>query len=235
MSIQQDNFKAIADKIRENTGTTELIKPLDFASKIDDVYAAGQKASGGGAYDEGFADGRQAGQAEFWDAYQEDGNRTNYAYAFCGRGWTDETYKPKHNITASGAFGYIYSNSLITDTVVPLVFKQHNSTQAFANSKIKYIPSITVASGQTFTNWFAGCSDLVEIRFTDESVIGNNIDLSPCKSLSHESIMNIINALADKTTDTSGTEWVCTLGTDNLNKLSAAEIAVAPGKGWVLA
>ena len=41
MSIQQEKFKAIADKIREKTGTTEKIKPNNFADKIDDVYEAG--------------------------------------------------------------------------------------------------------------------------------------------------------------------------------------------------
>lgn len=222
MSVQQQKFKEIADKIREKTGTTELIKPSDFADKIEEVYNAGQNAGGGG-------DSMDA----FWDVYQEYGNRANYAYAFGGRGWTDETYKPKYPIATNGAFGYIYSNSLITDTVVPLVFKQHNSTQVFANSKLQSIPSITVVRNQTFTNWFVGCSDLVEILFTDESVIGNNIDLSVCKNLSYESLMTVINALEDKTG--SSTQFVCTIGTDNLNKLSNEEKAIATGKGWGLA
>lgn len=207
---------------------------MTFAEKLTTIAENEQKVYDAG-YQKGVSEGGGGGYDAFWDTYQENGNRSNYAYAFYGKGWTGETYKPKYPITTSGAFGYMYSNSLITDTVVPLVFNQHNSTQVFSSSKIQNIPSITVTSKQAFTNWFSGCSDLVEIRFTHESVIGNNIDLSPCKSLSHESIMNIINALADKTTDTSGTEWVCTLGTDNLNKLSAAEIAVATGKGWVLA
>ena len=48
MSYQQQKFKAIADKIREYTGTTDLIIPNDFALKIDDVYEAGRAAGGGG-------------------------------------------------------------------------------------------------------------------------------------------------------------------------------------------
>lgn len=47
MSYQQEKFKEIANKIREKTGTTTLIVPNDFASKIDDVYEAG-RATGGG-------------------------------------------------------------------------------------------------------------------------------------------------------------------------------------------
>ena len=183
----------------------------------------------GGGYDEGFADGKQAEQDAFMDIYQENGNRSNYAYAFYGRGWTDETYKLKHNITTSGAFGYMYSNSLITDTVVPLVFGQHNSTQVFSSSKIQKIPSITVASGQTFTNWFVGCSDLAEIIFTPESVIGNDINLSPCNGLSYKSLITVLKALEDKKGGTLGS---CNLGAENLNKLSTSEIAAAVAKGW---
>ena len=47
MSVQQDKFKIIADKIREKTGTTEAIKPNNFAEKIDDVYQAGQNSQQG--------------------------------------------------------------------------------------------------------------------------------------------------------------------------------------------
>ena len=66
MSIMQEKFKAIADKIREKLDITELIKPNDFADKIDDVYAAGKKAE----YD------------AFWDVCQNNGERNDYQYAF---------------------------------------------------------------------------------------------------------------------------------------------------------
>ena len=41
MSYQQEEFRKIADKIREKTGTTDLIIPNEFASKIEDVYNKG--------------------------------------------------------------------------------------------------------------------------------------------------------------------------------------------------
>ena len=52
MSYQQEQFKAIADKIREKTGTTDPIKPIDFANKIDEVYEAGLANGGGPTIDE---------------------------------------------------------------------------------------------------------------------------------------------------------------------------------------
>lgn len=51
----------------------------------------------------------------FWDAYQENGNRKNYTYAFAGPGWTDETFKPKYDIKQVGAFERIFANTSITD------------------------------------------------------------------------------------------------------------------------
>lgn len=45
-----------------------------------------------------FDSGKQAEYDKFWDKYQENGNRTNYEYAFTGAGWNDETFKPKYDI-----------------------------------------------------------------------------------------------------------------------------------------
>lgn len=53
-------------------------------------------------YDEGYVEGEEAGrQSEydrFWDAYQQNGNRTSYFCAFAGACWTPETFKPKYPI-----------------------------------------------------------------------------------------------------------------------------------------
>ena len=41
MSIQQDNFKLIADAIRTKKGTTDLIRPIDFAMEIANLPSGG--------------------------------------------------------------------------------------------------------------------------------------------------------------------------------------------------
>lgn len=235
MSVQQEKFKEIADAIRENTGTSDLIKPSEFASKIADVYKAGQNSGGSGGYDDGFADGKKAEQDAFWDAYQDKGDRRNYTYAFYQSGWIDDIYHPKYPIIGSGACGYMYAYSGVTDTIVPIEVYHKTSTALFQNSSIKTIRSLKVVEGGSFTNWFVQCGDLENITFTEDSVIGNNISFSSCKNLTHTSLLSILNTLADKSADTSGADFVCTLGTDNLNKLSDAEKAIATGKGWVLA
>lgn len=231
MSIQQDNFKAIADKIREKTGTTELIKPLDFASKIDDVYAAGQN-NGGGGYEQGVADGKKAEYDRFWDAFQENGNRTAYQNSFTG--WTDACYDPKYPITIKSGSA-TFNNSKITNTKVPITISMATAITLFANSmSLVTIPHLDVSNVTNLIDRFFSSTNKLENLTMVGSINANGFDVSPCKNLTHTSLLSILDALADKKSDTSGTEWVCTLGTTNLNKLSATEIAVATGKGWVL-
>ncbi|MBO5955586.1 MAG: hypothetical protein J6Q10_02165, partial [Clostridia bacterium] len=63
----------------------------------------------------------------------------------------------------------------------------------------------------------------------------NGFSVSDSKKLSYDSLMSIINALKDYSTDTSGTTYTVTLGTTNLAKLTNEEKAIATQKGWSLA
>lgn len=72
---------------------------------------------------------------DFWNIYQQNGNRTNYHYAFGGQGWTDETFKPKYNITVTQG-NMLFDSSLITnlkkilnDAGVSLDFSKATSVQ----------------------------------------------------------------------------------------------------------
>lgn len=47
MSYQQDNFKAIADAIREKDGTTDAILPIDFPDRIRAIKTGASLPSGG--------------------------------------------------------------------------------------------------------------------------------------------------------------------------------------------
>ena len=140
--------------------------------------------------------------------------------------WTDWRYfsyydsrndlvaKLKYNDTSKGTnFSYMfyYCGSL---TSIP----QLNLTKA--------------TSSGSFSDMFYCCYALVDLTIVGTiNAIGLNVSYS--KLLSHDSLMSIINALADKT-GVSGT-WKVTLGATNLAKLTADEIAIAEGKGWTLA
>lgn len=57
-----------------------------------------------------------------------------------------------------------------------------------------------------------------------------NVSFGYCRSLTHQSVMTIINALPD----TGGTTRTLNIVTANINRLTAAEKAIATNKGWTL-
>lgn len=57
---------------------------------------------------EGVDIGRKAEYDEFWDAFQNNGKRYNYQYAFANEGWNDTTFAPKYDIVLGN--GYTGSN-----------------------------------------------------------------------------------------------------------------------------
>ncbi len=52
----------------------------------------------------------------FWDIYQQNGNRTDYNFAFAGNGWNDETFKPKYDIIPTDT-GSMFQKCYISDLV----------------------------------------------------------------------------------------------------------------------
>lgn len=94
----------------------------------------------------------------------------------------------------------------------------------------KVIPSATI---DFQSNTFIECWALENITF--DSIGVNGLNLSWSTKITHDSLMSIINALKDYSTDTSGTTWAVTLGETNLAKLTDTEKAIATQKGWTLA
>ena len=87
-----------------------------------------------------------------------------------------------------------------------------------------------------FTNNFNNCTQLKTLILEEGSVIGGNgFNVQWSTSLSHESLISILNALKDFSADTSGTTYTCTLGTTNIAKLTTEEQNIANQKGWYLA
>jgi hypothetical protein len=79
---------------------------------------------------------------------------------------------------------------------------------------------------------FYNCSNLENITFVEGSTINVSIDVrnSP---LTHDSLMNIIDAL--KTYTTSSTSRKLTIGSTNKAKLDSDEQQMVIDKGWTLA
>lgn len=87
---------------------------------------------------------------------------------------------------------------------------------------------------QKLTN-FGGLLNLGQAYLTSQSTNYNQyqLDLSTATSLTHDSLMNVINNLYDIATAGVQSQQLV-LGTTNIAKLTAEEIAIATEKGWTV-
>lgn len=193
-----------------------------IAENMQRVYDAGA-STGGGDY------------SEFWNAYTQNGTRTNWNNAFFGYGWSDLTYKPLSKISNIKYCNTMFSQANITDIKVTLDLTNTTgaSSMFLSSTNLKTIPMLIVHKDLVFSNTFKGCTNLENL--TIQGVIGKNgFDVSDSAKLTKVSLLSVLNALEDKTTDTSGTVWKITLGATNKAKLSADELKIATDKGWIV-
>ncbi len=175
------HYKAIADVIRDKLDSGDTFLPEFLADNVENVYEAG------------VVDGKQAGDDRFWDAFQKNGERVDYAYAF-SYGWTDDVYNPKYPIEANSA-GYMYALTGITDTKIPLVIKAETHIIGFMrHSSITTVNSLDISNVTDATNAFQGMDKLANITFTGTIPVSLNFQWSP---LSVDSMKNIISCLKE--------------------------------------
>lgn len=206
---EETNIQAIADTIRDKTGTTKTYKTSDMASGIEEVYDAG----------------KAMGQADFMKMLSNDCKRTLWRYVFEGTKFDGYTFNPILYPTRLGSIFYNYvgkslpsgidfSNAIIaesvTDTaVIPYqmfaycnyleeipdlnIPVQYKYTYTYRNcGALKKIDVIRVEETTQFSNTFTGCSSLEEV--TIDGTIGSSIHFAPCP-LTVASMKNIISCL----------------------------------------
>jgi hypothetical protein len=157
---------------------------------------------------------------EFWDLYQQNGNRTDYQYGgFAGVGWTDETYKPKYPIKPIYAYG-MYTGCRLTNILDIDTSKATSITNLFYVCRfLERVGIISAVSSSDATNVFSYCAELKTIdkfivteqlpysnaffnctsleNLTIEGVIGQDgFAVQWSTKLSKASIISIINALS---------------------------------------
>lgn len=185
-------------------------------------------------YEKGKADcteeGAKAEYNRFWDSFQDNGNRTDYGYGFAGKGWTNDTFKPKYPIIAVGDASYMFNNSNLKDCdfveqgIDIDLSGVTSATYMFRNAKgiirlgtidltgckdinrflwdsgVQTIDNFIVTESLKWDNTFASANNLVNISIT--GTIGQTgLSFSNSKNLSHDSIVSVINHLS---TSTSG-------------------------------
>ena len=155
-------------------------------------------------------------------------------------------------ITKIGAYVFYRCLSLTSVTVPGSVSSiEHNAFRESSNLTTVYISNGVTQIG---TSAFNGCSNLTTLFIPNSATIDSltvfrdcnnlenvvlepgfnakNLDLSSSTLYSVETLVAMLNALADRTGQTA---YSLTIGSTNLAKLSNEQIAVATQKNWTLA
>lgn len=211
MAELENYLTNIANAIREKKKTNAPINAQDFASEILNLPSGG--GSGDNYYD------------TFWDNYQQNGERANYAYAFYGVGWNDRTFKPKYKFIAKtrdsfsdmfrGNLGITeinsvdhfetptnkaYANYMFYGTNIKKVIFDLNGFSTcghmFRASEVEWVELYNL-SGDIFDRTFENCSKLHHLYL--EGTPANKTFTLASSPLDKDSIINVVNFLSDTT------------------------------------
>ena len=184
----------IAHAIRAKTGKEELLSIEEMAAEQDAVFEAGKKAE----YD------------RFWDAAQENGNRTVYDYMFAGKVWNGDTFRPKYDIRPTSAANNMFSANMwysdlsATLESVGIVLDTSKATRVdvmFAYcSNLERVPTIDASSvnhTSGISNLFVDCKKLHTVERliipSDRDVSANNNAFNNCNALANIVIEGVIS------------------------------------------
>ena len=193
MSVNE-KMTAIADPIRSLIKETEPLTLDDMASSAEQLVAANadlEKVLYGTDF------GGKSQYDEFWDNYQDYGNRTDYDMAFGSVGWTDATFKPKYKIKPVESAHRMFQDSLMTGDLtqcgVEVDFSECQQMQmTFYNTKFKKLGVINALSTTTLNSAFSYSTELETIEKLivkdDGSVNIHTNTFQSCVSLQNISI-----------------------------------------------
>ena len=208
--FNEENVLSISEKLERAT------------VNVGKVFEAGRKYELSNTYDKGYRDGKEAEYTEFWDAYQEYGNKTNYEATFAGGGWNNKTFMPKYPIRPTYAY-YMFYACGVTDgweIIKNIDFSQCSMmSNAFSRCHFVHVGEIDCTSATALTNLFSNSRNLVTVdklivneqnmffnafnnvttleNITFEGSIANDISFQWAPKLTKESIESIINHLSD--------------------------------------
>ena len=248
MATVNEKMTAIADAIREKTGKTDALTLDGMAEAIPNVYDAGKKSQ----YD------------EFWDAYQDNGNRTDYQYAFAR--WRMGAFKPKYDIKPSNAsvtmmFAYSQLTNIaqrLEDMGVVLDTSGATSFNDFASyGSITRLPEISTIGASSLNGIFYNCPALGTI----DKLIFKSDGSQTWVTTAFQGLPSLVNIVVEgkiganlsllnssklsyeslmsimntlKDYNDTGETRTLTLHATAKAKLSDGDIAIATQKGWTI-
>lgn len=220
---------AIADAIRDKTGGTEKLGLDEMAVGVGEVFEAGQQAGYEAGQTDGIEQGKQAECDRFWDVFQENGARTDYSNAFYN--WKGANYKPKYVPQPTIANQMFAGMKYIYDRVIVNMSNTTACTGMFASSGIYDLTITSTATTTWNTNMFSYAQNLENLEVI--GVIAKTFSVAQSTILTHDSLMNLINALYDYSGSTD--TYKIQLGSANLAKLTDEEKTLIQSKGWTYA
>lgn len=282
VTTNDNNYKAIADAVRDKTGTDTKYTPGELAGAIDEVYEANT-----GINPEwtdwryfSFYDNRNDLVAKL--KYTDTSKGTNFSsmFSYC----SNLTSIPEIDTSNGTEFGNMFngcsklSNAPDIDTskatnvyslfngckTMLTVGNKLDFSNATSASRVFYncnwlgstgdidvskvtnldylfynclsltkIKSLDMSSATSANYIFTNCNYLQEIEFKGTFNVNNvYISSSSSKGLTKESILSLLNALKDRSAES--TQYTITIYSRNLNKLTEEEKAIATDKGWIL-
>lgn len=117
--------------------------------------------------DEVFEKGKEKEWNDFWDVFQSNGTRTDYAATFKGAYWNNNTFKPKHTMTPTNADSMFHSTTITDGELLrgKVDFSKDTSGYSiFFNSKIQTLPFLDFSSVSSLNSTFGYCVNLTEIE-----------------------------------------------------------------------
>lgn len=261
------HYAAIAEVLRKNGADTEgTFQPGEMAQKLQDTcdfrYGEGHNEGYDKGLEVGFREGTEAGrQAEydrFWDAFQNDGNRRTYTYAFSNTAFTIESFKPKYTITATDNASYMFDNykcpgiDFVVNGVELDVSRANSLTYLFRDADIQRVGTIDCTGCKDLNRLLFHCSIETIDKFvvtenitydvpfeyafslkniTIEGVIGNSIKFQYCSELTLDSAKSILLSL--KNFKGTGNEYTRTISLHaNTLSLLDADNTAPGGVSW---
>lgn len=139
-----------------------------------------------------FKAGKKAQYDEFWDNFQNNGNRTNYTSGFYGVAWNEKTFNPKYSIVPSnGTDMFRFFNQRGTPVDIVKILSQNNINLDLCNlvggtvgrylfyfSGIKTLPELNMSK---ITN-FQYCFKYSSIKDIEKLIVSEAATFDQCFS-----------------------------------------------------
>ncbi len=144
-----------------------------------------------------------------------------------GTGLGEVSFLPKSPTNMSNAF----TNASVEYLPYVDTGRVSNFWQCFNGSRVRVIESLdlngcTVASGMFMSPCLVSINEIANIKM-------NEFKFDGCVLLNHDTLVRILNALCDYSSDAEGIHTIV-FGATNLAKLSDEELAIGQDKGWTI-